>query len=150
MNISAPVLNRGSFRQGGFTMIEVAFAAAIAALVLAGMFEGYNMVGMRAQFSACNLAANSEAMKVLEQINSATWVPSYGENQLLTLGSTNGDNLCLPSAGGNVVNCTNYATVTQLSASPPYAMIQVQCVWTFPSYGGVFTNTVAMIRAPNI
>jgi prepilin-type N-terminal cleavage/methylation domain-containing protein len=136
--------------QAGFTMIEVTFAAAIAALVLAGMFEGYNMAGMQAQFSACNLAASTQAMKQLEQVEAAEWVPSYNENQLLTMSGTATGNLCLPSANGNLINCTNYTTVSQISANPPYAMIQVQCVWSFPTYGGTFTNTVAVLRAPNI
>ena len=39
----------------GFTLIEVVFAAAIAAMVLAGMFEGYNMSGRQSMYSACNL-----------------------------------------------------------------------------------------------
>jgi type II secretory pathway component PulJ len=138
--------------QAAFTLIEVAFAAAIGALVLAGMFQGYNLASRRAQFSACSLAANSMAMGQLEQVLSATWVPSppYTNNTLLTLSGSNTGNLCLPSALGSLVNCTNVTTVTLLSSNPPYAMIKVQCIWTFPSYGGVFTNTVAVLRAPTL
>ncbi len=134
---------------GAFTLIEVVFAAAIAALLLAGMFQGYNMAARRAQFSACSLAANTTAMRQLELVNSADWVPSYGQTQLLTLSGTQLGNLCLPSAQGNVVNCTNTTLVTPVSSSPPYVMIQVWCSWTFPGYGGVYTNTVAVLRAPN-
>ena len=150
MKLSATVNKARKRRQAGFTMIEVTFAAAIAALVLAGMFEGYNVAVRRAQFSACNLAANTQAMRQLEQVEGAEWVPSYGETQLLGLGGTTPGNLCLPSANGNLINCTNYTTVTLLSTNPPYAMIQVQCVWNFPAYGGTYTNTVAVLRAPNI
>jgi prepilin-type N-terminal cleavage/methylation domain-containing protein len=150
MKISATIQNTPKPRQAGFTMIEVTFAAAIAALVLAGMFQGYDVAGRQTQFSACNLAANTQAMRMVEQVEGAEWVPSYGEDQLLTLGSTNTGNLCLPSANGNLINCTNYTTVTQISTSPPYVMIQAQCVWTFPTYGGTFTNTIAVLRAPNI
>ncbi len=134
-----------------FTLIEVVLATAIAAFMLAGMFLGYNMAGRNAQFAACNLAANASALKQLEQIISTDWVPSYGKLQLFSASLTNPQtvNLCLPSAQGNVVPCTNYTTVSEISTNPPYAMIQVQCVWTFPSYGGVYTNTVAVIRAPN-
>ena len=136
----------------GFTLIEVAFATAIAALMLAGMFQGYNLAGRRAQFSACSLAANTTAMGQLEQVIAANWVPSppYANNLLLTLSSTNMTNLCLPSAQGNVVNCTNITTVTLVSTNPPYAMVQVQCIWSFPDYGGTFTNTVAVLRAPTL
>jgi len=136
--------------QKAFTLIEVAFAAAVAALVLAGMFQGYNVAGRRAQFSACNLAANATAMRVLEQVVSAGWVPSDGNSALLYMSSTNPGNLCLPSANGTVFTCTNIAQVTEVSTSPPYAMIQVQCIWSFPTYGGTFTNTVAVMRAPNL
>jgi type II secretory pathway pseudopilin PulG len=138
--------------QAAFTLIEVAFAAAIAALLLAGMFQGYNLAGRRAQFSACSLAANTTAMGQMEKVIAATWVPSppYINNLLLTLSSTNTTNLCLPSAQGSVVTCTNITTVTLISSNPPYAMIQVQCVWGFPSYGGTFTNTVAVLRAPTL
>jgi prepilin-type N-terminal cleavage/methylation domain-containing protein len=139
----------GRKAQAGFTLIEVAFASAIAAILLAGMFQGYNVVGQQAQFSAFNLAASASAMRQLEQIEAANWVPSYGENTLLTLGSTTTGNLCLPSANGNVATCTNVATVTQISANPPYAQIQVQCIWLFPLNGVTYTNTVAVLRAPN-
>jgi membrane-associated PAP2 superfamily phosphatase len=76
-------------------------------------------------------------------------VPSYGITTLLNQNGTYSTNLCLPSAQSNVVNCTVSYTTTQVSVSPPYAMIQVQCVWTLPNYGGTFTNTVAVLRAPN-
>lgn len=142
--------NRSAGR-AGFTLIEVVLATAIAVLLLAGMFQGYNMAGRNAQYAACNTAANASAMQQLEQIISTDWVPSYGKLQLFSPSLTNSFSvkLCLPSAQGNVVPCTNYTTVAQISTNPPYAMIQVQCVWTFPGYGGVYTNTVAVIRAPN-
>lgn len=157
MRINATINKAAQLRQGGFSMIEVVFAGAIAALVLAGMFRGYSVVGQTAQYSACNLAANACAMRQLEQIVAADWIPSYNVTELFssTLTVPQTGNLCLPSANGNVINCTNYATITQVSASPPYAMVQVQCVWSYP-YGGtatnnqVFTNTVAVLRAPNI
>jgi type II secretory pathway pseudopilin PulG len=135
--------------QAAFTLIEVVFAAAIAAMVLAGMFEGYNMAGRQAQFSACNLAANAMAMRQMEQVISADWVPTMGQTTLLNMSSTNEANLCLPSANGNVYNCTNQVWVSQVSSNPPYALIQAQCIWNFPTYGGVFTNTVSMLRGPN-
>jgi type II secretory pathway pseudopilin PulG len=140
--------NRGA-GQPAFTLIEVAFAAAIAALVLAGMFQGYNMAGRRAQYSACTLAANAMAMQQLEQCIGATWLPSIGVTTLLNQNGTNSTNLYLPSAQGNVVNCTVTYNTTPVSSNPPYAMIQAQCVWTFPGYGGTYTNTLAVLRAPN-
>jgi prepilin-type N-terminal cleavage/methylation domain-containing protein len=153
MNFDRPT---GSLRirragRAGFTLIEVILAAAIAALTLAGVFQGYNMAGRNAQFAACSMAANAAAMKQLEQITSTDWVPSYGKLQLFSPALTNPVvvNLCLPSAQGNVIACTNYTSITQISSNPPYAMIQVQAVWSFPSYGGTYTNTMVLLRAPN-
>lgn len=133
----------------GFTLIEVVIAGAISALVMAGMFEGYAIAGRRAQFSACSVAATAEAMHQLEGVFSAEWVPAYGNNALLALGGTSTANLCLPVAESNVITCTNYVTVTEVSTNPPYALIQAQCVWVFPNYGGTYTNTVSVLRAPN-
>jgi prepilin-type N-terminal cleavage/methylation domain-containing protein len=151
MKIDKPAGKTSSQRaaQAGFTLIEVAFAAAIAALVVAGMFEGYNVAGRRAQFSACNLAANAAAMSELERVMSAKWIPSENDNALLTQSGTNQGNLCLPSANGNVIDCKTITTITTYSvASAPYAMIQVQCIWNFPTYGGTYTNTIAVLRGP--
>lgn len=135
----------------GFTLIEVVLATAIAALVLAGMFTGYNMAGRRAMFSACSIAANNCAMSKMEQCMAAQWVPSYGINELFapSLVVPGATNLCLPIARSNIVTCTNYTTISPVSSTPPYALIQVQCVWVFPGYGGTYTNTVTTLRAAN-
>ncbi|MGD0812572.1 MAG: prepilin-type N-terminal cleavage/methylation domain-containing protein [Verrucomicrobiota bacterium] len=135
--------------QQAFTLLEVVIATAIAALVMAGMFQGYNMAGRRAQYSACSIAANSEAVRIMELVVSIPWVETTPGSPLFSATNTIYTNLCLPSALSNVITCTDYTTVRLASSNPPYAMIQVQCVWGFPSYGGTFTNTVATIRAPN-
>jgi prepilin-type N-terminal cleavage/methylation domain-containing protein len=151
MKINRPTGTAENRRAGqpAFTLIEVVIATAIAALVLAGMFQGYNLAGRKAQYSACSLAANSTAMRQLEQCIGASWVPASGIMTLLNQNGSYSTNLCLPSAQGNVVNCTVNYSATQISSNPPYAMIQAQCVWTFPTYGGTYTNTVAVLRAPN-
>ena len=118
-------------------------------MVLAGMFEGYNMSGRQSMYSACNLAANALAMQQLEQVISVKWVAATGVNTLLGMASTNPANLWLPSANGNFVTCTNYTYVTAVSSSPPYDLIQVDCVWSFPTYGGVYTNSISLLRGPN-
>jgi prepilin-type N-terminal cleavage/methylation domain-containing protein len=135
--------------QSGFTLIEVVFAAAIAGLLVAGMFQGYNMAGRRAQFAACSLAANATAMRQLEQCLAADWVPSYGVTNLLSQTGSNQVDLCLPVAASNVVNSTVTYGTTLVSSSPYYAMISVTCVWTMPAYGGTYTNIVSTLRAPN-
>jgi prepilin-type N-terminal cleavage/methylation domain-containing protein len=137
--------------QPAFTLLEVVIATAIAALVMAGMFQGYNMAGRRAQYSACSIAANSEALRKLELVLSIPWVETVPGSALFSTNTAANlyTNLCLPSALSNVITCTDYTSVTLTSSNPPYALIQVRCVWGFPSYGGTFTNTVATIRAPN-
>lgn len=154
MKIDSPTGRNGSQRgnQAAFTLLEVAIAMLVAALVLAGMFQGYNLAGRRSTYSACSLAANTQAMGQVEQVEAASWFPSppYNNNTFLTLGKTNTGNLCLPSSESNMVNCTNIVTITCVSSNPYYAVIQAQCIWSMPNYGGVYTNTISVLRAPNL
>lgn len=135
-----------------FTLIEAVVAILITVLVMSGMFEGYTVASNKAQFAAFSLAANAVAEKQLEDIICASWVVSGVSstnvfNPVLTNPQVTA--LCLPSYGSNLVYATNYATVTQVSTSPPYIMIKVNCVWNFLG-NGVFTNTVAVLRAANL
>jgi len=135
-----------------FTLIEVAVAMAVAVLVMAGMFKGYSMASRRAQFSAFQSAANAMAMQQMESIVAATWVISGTAVTNIfspSLTNTQVNALCLPSSGTNLVYATNYATVQQISTNPPYVMIQVSCVWNFLGMG-MFTNTVGVLRAPDL
>jgi prepilin-type N-terminal cleavage/methylation domain-containing protein len=132
-----------------FTLIEVAVAAAIAAILLAGMFQGYNIASRRAQYSACSLAANTMAVRQMELCIAPPWYPTTGVTNLLAQRGTYTTNLCLPTSQSNGVTCTITYSVTPTSANPPYAMIDVKCAWTLPDYGGTFTNEVAVLRAPN-
>ena len=135
-----------------FTLIEVAVALAVSVLVMAGMFQGYTMASRRAQFSAFQLAANSMAIQQMESIVAATWVISGTSVTNIfspSLTNTQVNALCLPSSGTNLVYATNYATVQQISTNPPYVMVQVSCVWNFMGMG-TFTNTVAVLRSPDL
>jgi prepilin-type N-terminal cleavage/methylation domain-containing protein len=150
MRICRPIRNWGA--APAFTLIEVAVAVAVAALVMAGMFQGYTMASRRAQFSAFQLAANSMAIQQMESIVAATWVISGTSVTNIfspSLTNTQVNALCLPSSGTNLVYATNYATVQQISTNPPYVMVQVSCVWNFMDMG-TFTNTVAVLRAPDL
>jgi type II secretory pathway pseudopilin PulG len=135
-----------------FTLVEVAVALGIAALVMAGMFKGYTMASRRAQFASYSLAASATAMKQMERIVASQWVVSGISvtnifNSALTAVQTNA--LCMPSSGTNLVYATNFATVTQLSTNPPYVMVRVDCVWNFMGMG-LFTNTIAVMRSPDL
>ena len=110
------------------------------------------MASRRAQFSSYQLAANAMAMQQMESIVAATWVVSGTSVTNIfspSLTNTQVAALCLPNTATNLVYATNYATVTQVSTNPPYVMVQVSCVWNFMGMG-TFTNTVAVLRAPNI
>jgi type II secretory pathway pseudopilin PulG len=150
MQTSRPVPRMNDSR--AFTLIEVAVSTVIAALVMAGMFKGYTMASRRAQFSSYSLAASAMAMKQMERIVASQWVIS-GEsvtnifNPALTVVQTNA--LGMPSNGTNLVYATNFATVTLLSLNPPYLMVRVDCVWNFMGMG-VFTNTMAVLRGPDL
>jgi hypothetical protein len=127
-------------------------ALGIAALVMAGMFKGYTMTSRRAQFSSYQLAANAMAMQQMESIVAATWVISGTSVTNIfspSLTNTQVSALCLPSSGTNLVYATNYATVRQISTNPPYVMVQVSCVWRFMDMG-TFTNTVGVLRSPDL
>ena len=135
-----------------FTLIEVTVALAISVLMMAGMFKGYTMASRRAQFSSYQLAANAMAMQQMESIVAANWVVSgTSVTNIFSASLTNMQvsALCLPNSATNLVYATNFATVTQISTNPPYIMVQVSCVWSFMGMG-VFTNTVAVLRAPDL
>jgi type II secretory pathway pseudopilin PulG len=135
-----------------FTLIEIAVALAIAVLVMGGMFKGYTMASRRAQFSSFELAANAMAMRQMESIVAATWVISGTSVTNIfspSLTNTQINALCVPSSGTNLVYGTNYATVKQISTYPPYVQVQVSCVWNFMGMG-TFTNTVAVLRSPDL
>jgi prepilin-type N-terminal cleavage/methylation domain-containing protein len=150
MQTGRPVQGKSNPR--AFTLIEVAVAMAIAALVMAGMFQGYTMASRRAQFSSYSLAASAVAMKQMERIVASQWVISGQTvtnifNPALVAVQTNA--LGMPSNGTNLVYATNYSSVTQLSTTPPYLMVRVDCVWNFMGLG-MFTNTVAVLRGPDL
>ena len=150
MRMCRPKASRGA--APAFTLIEVSVALAISVLVMAGMFKGYTLAARRAQFSSYQLAANAMAMQQMESIVAATWVVSGTSVTNIfsaSLTNTQVSALCLPNSATNLVYATNYATVTQISTNPPYLMVQVSCIWSFMGMG-VFTNTVAVLRAPDL
>jgi type II secretory pathway pseudopilin PulG len=144
--------NHDARATSAFTLIEVAVAMAIAVLAMAGMFQGYALASRRAQFSDFQLAANAMAMQQMESIVAATWVISGTSVTNIfspTLTNTQVAALGVPSSGTNLVYATNFATVQQISTNPPYVMVQVSCVWGFMGMG-TFTNTVAVLRGPDL
>ena len=151
MRIYLPDRRRKVAGVRAFTLAEVVIAAAIAALLCAAIAECYGIGSRRSQFAACSLAANMQAMRKIEQVVFANWIPNYGVTNVFNPALTNIDreNLEMPVAITNQATCTNYTTVTQISTNPPYLMIRVDCVWGFNGLG-TYTNTVAVLRGPNL
>src|SRR5580658_1673337 len=150
MRICLPDRSRGA--APAFTLVEVSVALAIAVLMMAGMFKGYTLASRRAQFSSYQLAANAMAMQQMESIVAATWTQSgTSKTNIFSSSLTNSQvaALCLPNSATNLVYATNFATVTQISTNPPYLMVQVSCIWSFMGMG-TFTNTVAVLRGPDL
>ena len=91
-------------------------------------------------------------MQQMESIVAANWVVSGTSVTNIfssTLTNTQVAALCLPNTATNLVYATNYATVRQISTNPPYVMVQVSCVWSFMDMG-TFTNTVGVLRSPDL
>jgi hypothetical protein len=132
------------------TLIEIVVALGISVLLMTGLFQGYTMVSRRAMFSSYSVAADALAMKQMEEIVPASWIPTLGVtnlfNPVLTTTQTNA--LGMPGSSTNLIYATNYASLRQVSTSPPYVMIRVDCVWSFMDMG-MFTNTVAVMRGPD-
>jgi hypothetical protein len=126
-------------------------AAAVAALLCTAVVESYVIGSRRSQYAAFSLAANMQAIRQIEQVIFANWIPSYGVTNIFNPALTNivAANLEMPVAITNMATCTNYTTITQLSTNPPYLMIRVDCVWSFNGLG-TYTNTVAVLRGPNL
>lgn len=136
-------------RPSGFTLIEVALSLAITVLVCAAIMKCYTSSSRRSFYASCSLAANTQAMKKMEQVISATWQPSFGNTNIFNSALTAPDleNLPMPVSDTNVITCTNFTTVSQVSTNPPYVVITVNCVWSF--LGTTYTNSMAVIRGPD-
>lgn len=136
-------------KQGGFTMVEMITALAIAGITVAGIASGFMQVFMQGQSSAYSLAAHSQAMRGLEQARAAKWDPS-GIDQLGA--STNWpariEILDLPMQGNNITYATSRVFVTTISTKPPLRQIKVQTTWNFMNRR-TFTNSIVTYRAPD-
>ena len=149
----------------GFTLAEVVIALAIVTLVFASIIIAYNQASYRAEWTGYSLAAESLAIKQLEQARSARWDPAsqppineiYSLNLLgsnytaQTLTGYTWTNLDLPSNGTNYLRATNYVTVKPVSSTNGLlTMVRVDTVWAFKfAHSKLCTNTVCAILAPD-
>lgn len=135
----------------GFTLTEVVMSIAIAAILFAGILNGYVMSAKRAELSAYSLAAHSLAMQKIEQARACKWDPSaypavdelISSNFPITI-----DELDIPVSGTNKVYATNFTVISNLPTTAPLKVVSVTWTWPFLSRG-VYTNTMITYRAPD-
>ena len=150
----------------GFTLAEVVIALAIITMVFASIIVAYTQAAYRAEWTGYSLAAESLAIKQIEQARSARWDPAsspptieiYSLNLLgsnLTSQVLTGytwTNLDLPSNGTNVLRATNYVTVKPVpsAVAATNLMVKVETVWAFRwKKTKLYTNTVCTYLAPD-
>lgn len=136
--------------QSGMTLVEVATALAIAALVIGGIINGYNYCTQASQKSALMLAASAMAMQRVEETRSATWdTAAYPPVDQLYETNFPVKVVTLDISGDGMVTtpATVYTYISQISATPPLKRIRVDCVWQYRN-GAWLTNSVETCRAP--
>ena len=137
--------------RSAFTLVEATISIAVAGISIGGILYGFVLFGRQTEWSSCSTAAQSMAMRGLEQTRAAKWDP-LGYPSVDEVVSSNFPavvaNLDIPLNGANAVSGTNTTTITTVSPNSLLKMIQVSCVWSYPRRG-LFTNTVVTYRAPN-
>lgn len=128
----------------GVVLAEAVLATAAFAVVAGAMLSGYVLSSRRLAWTSNNTIAQASAVCSLEQAFSGnwTWPASNSVDELTNMTMTVTTNL----AGLNGL-ATNTVTFTNLTSFPKTRLYTSSCVWTFR--GKSFTNTVAVIRAPN-
>ena len=122
--------DRGSKVAGAraFTLaVKVVMATAIAALLCTAVVECYSIGAYRAQYAACSLAANMQAVKKIEQAIFANWIPNYGVTNVFNPALTNIDMENLDMLGSPEPTSSPAPItprITQISTNPPYLMIR--------------------------
>jgi hypothetical protein len=133
----------------GFSLEEVVTAMSLSALCFVGTVKGYNLAAARAEWSACNLAAQSLAFQRMEQVKAAKWdTMAYPAVDELTSSNfpTVVDTMDMPLSSTNAVSGTVYTTISSVSSK--LRAVQVDCVWTNRSRV-VYTNSIVSYRSPS-
>lgn len=135
----------------GFTLVEAVVAMAVALISVGALVSGFIQSSHEAEFSSYSLAAQSQAVRGLEQTRAAKWDP-LGFPQVDQVVGANFpprvDVLDVPMRGDNITYVTNFTTITVVSTDPPLKLIHVDSVWRFMERK-VVTNTAATYRAPD-
>ncbi|PYL01526.1 MAG: hypothetical protein DME19_01315 [Verrucomicrobia bacterium] len=151
MNLSRSFKPAPRRLRSAFTLVEAMISIGIAGISIGGLLYGFILFGRRAEWTTYSTAAQSMAMRRLEQTRAAKWdplaYPSVDDvvqsNFPVTI-----TNLDIPLNGTNAVYATNTTTITLISTNPPLKMVRVDCVWSVSSRGP-FTNSLITYRAPD-
>jgi prepilin-type N-terminal cleavage/methylation domain-containing protein len=135
----------------GFTLVEVVMSLAILGLVFSGLLYGYVQANRMSEWSAMSLAAQAFASQGVEQARAAQWDQGAGIDQMPSgYTAINTDFMDIPMTGQpTTANVTNIITISTISSIPPLRQIRSDCIWTFPSTGKIYTNTVISYRSPD-
>ena len=162
-------------REAGFilTFWEVLISVIIVALLFGTIINGYLATAVREEWTGYSLAAQSLAVKTIDQARAAVWDIALGKNELtnmalisaswnagtMTYSGYMTNVLDLPYKGGNYVLATNFVTI-QLINEPgvPANTVQVQSirvdtVWPFTGWGKhaaqCYTNSIYTFIGPD-
>jgi len=139
--------------RAAFTIAEMVVCFAIMGLVIGGILTAYTNSAKFTERAGYNLAAQAQAIQVLERVRAALWdtqtVPITDWTSNLPTCTTNV--LDLPVSGNNVIWATNYLSISNIVVNAglnvQIKMISVTTMW--PWNGGVQSNTVVAYRAPD-
>jgi prepilin-type N-terminal cleavage/methylation domain-containing protein len=141
-------------RQAGFTLMEVVISMLIMGLAFGGILVAYMQSANRAEWAGYSLAAQAQAVQMMEQFRAASWdtlaIPQV--DQTTNIAAVTAYTLDIPISGTNAIWMTNYTSISTLTLAtnnPPtqVKMIRVDAVW--PWKGRFFTNTLITYRAPD-
>ena len=138
---------------GAFTIVEMVVCFAIMTLVIGGMITSYNHAALFTERAGYELAAEAQAVQVMERARAARWDTQAIPNVDFTTNfpAVTTSILELPIAGTNAIYCTNYFSVKNITNDANLGvvikMFQVTTIW--PWNGTTMTNTMVTYRAPD-
>ncbi len=135
----------------GFALEEVVVALSIVGITTSAAISGYVHVGKRSDWASRSLAADTAAIRRMEQIRVARWdtLAASATDQVVEANFPPTElALDIPQKDSVPVRGTLRTTIQQISSNPPLKMVQVDCVWASLD-GRSFTNKLISYRAPN-
>jgi prepilin-type N-terminal cleavage/methylation domain-containing protein len=138
-------------QEHGFTLEEVIISIAITGISISATVSGYYYSSLRIEWSAHSMAAQSQVLRRMEQVQAAQWNPS-ANSPVDELTNTNFPTVIgpleLPVVATNTVSSTLVTSIQSISSNPPLKMIKVECSWEFLN-GNTYTNSLVSLRNPD-